>query len=1199
MTWLRRILVLFLLLAIAGSTIWVWVLHTQAGARWVWAQVVEVSGIALSAEDIGGALGSGATISGVVIETEDSAVRLDAVHLRVDVDVLPPQVEISEIEVSVAGASMDGDLIVGLTGSNTIELVARARAEPSLTGLDDVVQANVVADGDLDRLDLEVTTERPSASLTGSVSQLLEEPRWDLTLVLASLESLRVPEMTLRDVQATTRGGLSAYDVIASGSLEHPATGEIRLSVEGSGDLGSFDARSLVARSDVGRGDGRISVRWSDQLSAEGDLGIVGLDLNRWIAQWPAANTLSGDVAFEIDPDRLDVEGGRLDVRGTDMRVDVDAAIDLNAATVSGELGWQGLQLPVGDPIPQVFSRNGRVELAGALDSWTVRGDIDVGTPHVPRGSFSIDGGGDRDSIEVRIVDAELLGGSLAGEARYRWRDSRPWSASLALDDIEIGAVEERWPAVLDGRIELVGQREPFAVSAILTDVRGQLEGEVVAGDGQFAISDGELSAQALSVQHGGSRIELDGSLYDGGVDYALAVDELGRYIDGSSGAVTASGSVSLDDAGPFLRIDATSEALEYEDLTVTDLSIADGGATGSMLDVVISAGNVAYSDADIDDLQMQAFISDEIQRFSLAASKDDLKANLALSGELDDWAAPSGWQGQVDALELSYGDVSASMPAPAAIQASPSGATLERLCLREEALIDVCAALSWAEDDQLTLDAELGSLPAGVVNLFMDTRLAFDQVISGHLHWELSAEAARGETELSMSPGTIASVDRPEMTISTDTGVLRFAIDDDDLRSGVVRLPMPGFGDISADFGVVDVTGGEDSDVHGRINVDVSDIALFAAFIPVVDEARGGLRAILSLAGSIVEPSVQGDVRVDDGSLIYLPLGLRLDEIGLSMLIHSMDRFEVIGSFLAGDGRATIETRGDSSRTGTAGVQVRLHGNGLTLIDVPDIRAVADTDITVGFDRDTLHLDGSIIVQEALVTPSTRSFSRVSESEDVIIVAGELPDDAVEEVADSTLRITGALGIAFGRDVVIDLGVTRTNLVGSALFTWSGDPIPMAVGRYDLDGEIQAFGQNLEIVSGGLRFPNVPADDPQFRLRAIRQIYGNSQIKEAGVLVSGSIRRPTIEAYTNPLTTEQRALTLLLTGSEFDYEQGVGAVNFGTYIAPRVYASYGVGLFERENVIRIRYDLARGFGITATSGTRDSGLELSYRFEN
>ena len=118
---------------------------------------------------------------------------------------------------------------------------------------------------------------------------------------------------------------------------------------------------------------------------------------------------------------------------------------------------------------------------------------------------------------------------------------------------------------------------------------------------------------------------------------------------------------------------------------------------------------------------------------------------------------------------------------------------------------------------------------------------------------------------------------------------------------------------------------------------------------------------------------------------------------------------------------------------------------------------------------------------------------------------------------------------------------------------------------------------------------------EPELLLR----LFGNTQVRRAGLLVAGSFKRPTIEAYTNPLTTEERALTLLVTGSDFDSGQGVGSVDFGTYIAPKVYVSYGIGLFDTENVIRVRYDLKKGFGITGTSGQRDSGLDLSYRFEN
>ncbi|MBT8098488.1 MAG: translocation/assembly module TamB domain-containing protein, partial [Gammaproteobacteria bacterium] len=162
----------------------------------------------------------------------------------------------------------------------------------------------------------------------------------------------------------------------------------------------------------------------------------------------------------------------------------------------------------------------------------------------------------------------------------------------------------------------------------------------------------------------------------------------------------------------------------------------------------------------------------------------------------------------------------------------------------------------------------------------------------------------------------------------------------------------------------------------------------------------------------------------------------------------------------------------------------------------------------------------------------------------------------------------------------------------------WRGPTMPMANGCFSIAGDIQAYGQVLKIVEGVVRFPNVSADNPFLRIRAEREIYGNSQIRTAGVLVDGTLARPTLEAYTLPATSEERALTLLVTGSDFNFEAGVGAVDFGTYVAPKLFVSYGVGLFGRDNVISARYDLARGFGIKATSGQTESGIDIIYRFE-
>jgi autotransporter translocation and assembly factor TamB len=216
-----------------------------------------------------------------------------------------------------------------------------------------------------------------------------------------------------------------------------------------------------------------------------------------------------------------------------------------------------------------------------------------------------------------------------------------------------------------------------------------------------------------------------------------------------------------------------------------------------------------------------------------------------------------------------------------------------------------------------------------------------------------------------------------------------------------------------------------------------------------------------------------------------------------------------------------------------------------------------------------------------------------------VVIVRGELPEYPAAGGGETDLLINGSVEVALGNDVVVDIDVAETSVTGSTVFSWNGPLMPTANGRYIVKGEILAYGQKLEISEGAVRFPDVPANDPYLRIRAEREIFGNTQVRRAGVLVAGTVSRPTIEAYTTPMTTEERALTLLVTGSEFDYEKGVGAFDFGTYIAPRVYASYGIGLFDQENVIRVRYDLTEGFGVTLTSGQRDEGVDLTYRFEN
>jgi len=168
----------------------------------------------------------------------------------------------------------------------------------------------------------------------------------------------------------------------------------------------------------------------------------------------------------------------------------------------------------------------------------------------------------------------------------------------------------------------------------------------------------------------------------------------------------------------------------------------------------------------------------------------------------------------------------------------------------------------------------------------------------------------------------------------------------------------------------------------------------------------------------------------------------------------------------------------------------------------------------------------------------------------------------------------------------------------GRTNFSWDGAPVPIADGGFSLTGEIYAYGQLLKVTEGRVNFSNRPADNPFLNIRAEREIYGNSQVTRAGVLVTGTLKEPILEPYSVPMTTRERALTLLVTGSDFNYEQGVGTVEVGMYVAPKLFISYGIGLFDDQSVISARYDLGKGFGIKTTSGQRESGADITYTIE-
>jgi translocation and assembly module TamB len=195
--------------------------------------------------------------------------------------------------------------------------------------------------------------------------------------------------------------------------------------------------------------------------------------------------------------------------------------------------------------------------------------------------------------------------------------------------------------------------------------------------------------------------------------------------------------------------------------------------------------------------------------------------------------------------------------------------------------------------------------------------------------------------------------------------------------------------------------------------------------------------------------------------------------------------------------------------------------------------------------------------------------------------------------------------------------------------------------GTLDVSGRYKAYGQDLTIKDGKLLFAGTPLDDPRLAIVAMREISGDLS---TGLRIAGTAQRPIITVVSDPNVGEADALSYLVTGRSLDevgsasggsqdrlasatrsLEAGAGglvakrigarlgldeatveenemiggsALTIGEYLSPRLYLSYGVGLFEPGEVISLKYKLSKGVAVRIQRGTEETRAGVEYRIE-
>ena len=100
MTLRRALLMLLVAPVVLAAVAWFWLLHTESGARWLWARAEAATGGALTVAGLRGDISSGVELLGIRFVNDAVELGVDDVSLAAGLEVLPLRVIVKRADSS-------------------------------------------------------------------------------------------------------------------------------------------------------------------------------------------------------------------------------------------------------------------------------------------------------------------------------------------------------------------------------------------------------------------------------------------------------------------------------------------------------------------------------------------------------------------------------------------------------------------------------------------------------------------------------------------------------------------------------------------------------------------------------------------------------------------------------------------------------------------------------------------------------------------------------------------------------------------------------------------------------------------------------------------------------------------------------------------------------------------------------------------
>jgi translocation and assembly module TamB len=898
-----------------------------------------------------------------------------------------------------------------------------------------------------------------------------------------------------------------------------------------------------------------------------------------------------------------------------------------------------------------VTSDHGRYTLSGThVFDISAQGELRVAAlPSITivnlRGQLAA-GGLRADSAEISSVGARA---QLSGALHWGASEStHGWQVQGHIEDLELAPLR---PGTV-GRVNFTfnaagsGFNAQSDLQARLSELSGNVRGQRAEGHGEFQHRAGVWTFREVQLQLGATRLALDGRIGSAAapaatssvdLNFSLDADDLALLHAGAHGRLQAHGKLTGERNDLTLLSTAKLQEVDWNGLHLDALeaTIAFDPHGSGRNDSKIEVQGLAVAGRRLEHLALRTEGTTALHSVALDARGEGIELALRGSGRY----GAGQWQEQIEHAQISDGrNLHMSLEAPAALSVAFDRLHLETMCLRDE-LARLCGSASF-ESAQRKISLRASNLPMRTLTAGLTAATDYEGTLTVTLEGSDSADAPwRGSLNAQLAHAAVRKhfANGRVETLNLGDGLVRAELSEHDLSAGL-GLDAGSAGLIEAHLQAHAPGGAGSSDVPwrdwpltGDVKLDSDAVGFAEAYVSQIDRASGRLHAQMALTGSAAAPQLNGELSVTGAQLDAYQVALSLRELNFHARL-SDDTLQIDGAANCGpDGHATVS---GSLRwqQGQPFGDLHLKGTDLRVINLPEARVDASPDVALHLQGQRIDIQGQVALPYARIEPANLT-NAVLSSSDEVIVGQSAPARAGQ------FKVYSDITLLLGERVTVNTAGLSGRLSGSIRVATDDTGISRGSGELKVEeGKYLAYGRNLDIQHGRLLFSNGLMGDPGLDLRAVKKFPDIT----AGVNVRGTLRQPRMTFFSDPEVAQSQIVSLLLAGGSlqtvqntttntdpvvrnaasrgdlmqggailaqqiggrYNIEAGVEqdldnetSLVLGRYLSPRLYVSYGVGLAEAINTIKMRYTIGDHWTVKTEGGTH-SGADLVYTIE-